>query len=87
MLLPTTPITAPPIEGKDALELAGLLTRYTAPFNLTGFPALSLPCGLAEDGLPVGLQLVAPPWSEARLLRAGAAFEQATRWHLEAPDI
>jgi len=87
LLLPTTPITAPPIEGENALELAGLLTRYTAPFNLTGFPALSLPCGLAEDGLPVGLQLVAPPWSEARLLRAGAAFEQATRWHLEAPDI
>jgi len=87
LFLPTTPITAPPIEGEDALELAGLLTRYTAPFNLTGFPALSLPCGLAEDGLPVGLQLVAPPWSEARLLRAGAAFEHATEWHLDAPDL
>lgn len=87
MILPATPITAPPIEGEDALELAGLLTRYTAPFNLTGFPALSLPCGLGDDRMPVGLQLVAPPWSEARLLRAGAAYENETRWHSEVPVL
>ncbi len=87
LLMPTTPITAPPVEGEDALELAGLLTRYTAPFNLTGLPALSLPCGFADGGLPAGLQLVSPPWSEARLLRAGASYENATGWHLETPDL
>jgi aspartyl-tRNA(Asn)/glutamyl-tRNA(Gln) amidotransferase subunit A len=59
----------------DAVERARLLTRFTAPFNLTGLPALSVPCGLTREGLPVGLQLVGPPWSEQRLLRAGFAFE------------
>lgn len=76
LLLPTTPSSAPTIEGTQALEAARRLTRFTAPFNLTGLPALSIPCGLAE-GLPFGLQLVTRPWGEARLLRAGRACEQA----------
>jgi aspartyl-tRNA(Asn)/glutamyl-tRNA(Gln) amidotransferase subunit A len=59
----------------DAVERARLLTRFTAPFNLTGLPALSLPCGLTREGLPIGLQIVGLPWSEKRLLRAGYAFE------------
>ena len=69
LLMPTTPVPAPPIEGPDAVELARLLTRFTAPFNLTGLPALSLPCGFATDGLPIGLQIVGPHWGEARVLR------------------
>jgi aspartyl-tRNA(Asn)/glutamyl-tRNA(Gln) amidotransferase subunit A len=75
LLLPTTPISAPPIEGTVAIEAARRLTRFTSPFNLTGLPALSLPCGLA-DGLPVGLQLVAGAWQEARLLTAAEAFQR-----------
>ena len=46
---------------------------YTAMFNLTGLPALSLPLHMSESGLPVGVQFVAPPWSEAVLLRLGSA--------------
>ena len=69
------PIPAPVRGSADAVERANLLTRFTAPFNLTGLPALSVPCGLTKEGLPIGLQLVARPWAEARLLRAGWAFE------------
>jgi len=64
-----------------------LLTRFTAPFNLTGLPALSLPCGFSSDGLPIGLQIVGRPWAEAAVLRAGQAYEQATEWHLRRPDL
>lgn len=87
LLLPTTPVAAPPIEGPSAVALARLLTRYTAPFDLTGLPALSLPCGFTTDGLPVGLQIVGPAWGEARVLRAGQAYEQATQWHRTEPDL
>ncbi len=80
LLMPTTAVAAPPIQGPTAIEMARLLTRYTAPFNLTGLPALSLPCGFTPDHLPVGLELIGPAWAEARLLRAGYAYEQATRW-------
>jgi aspartyl-tRNA(Asn)/glutamyl-tRNA(Gln) amidotransferase subunit A len=87
LLLPVTAVPAPPITGPDAVELARLLTRYTAPFNLTGLPALSLPCGFTAEGLPVGLQIVAGYWREAAVLRAGYAYEQATGWHLRVPEL
>jgi aspartyl-tRNA(Asn)/glutamyl-tRNA(Gln) amidotransferase subunit A len=75
LLTPTTPVPAPVRGSADAVERARLLTRFTAPFNLTGLPALSMPCGLTREGLPIGLQIVGPPWSEKRLLQAGYAFE------------
>jgi aspartyl-tRNA(Asn)/glutamyl-tRNA(Gln) amidotransferase subunit A len=106
LLLPTTPIAAPLIEGSNAIEQARRLTRFTAPFNLTGLPALSLPCGFkktsefysnlearpsvnqnSEVSLPIGLQLVAPHWNEARLLQAAQAFETATDWHSRKPAL
>lgn len=87
LLTPTTPIAAPTVEGHDAVEQAGRLTRFTAPFNLTGLPALSVPCGLTNDGLPIGLQIVSRAWSDARVLNAGYAYEQATEWHKQQPKI
>jgi len=87
LLMPTTAIPAPPIQGPDAIEQARLLTRYTAPFNLTGLPAISLPCGFTSAGLPIGLQIVAPSWGEANLLRAAYAYEQATLWHTRRPIL
>ncbi|GIW01269.1 amidase [Roseiflexus sp.] len=85
LLTPTTPITALPIEGLDSVEAARQLTRCTAPFNLAGLPALSAPCGMSAAGLPIGLQIVAAPWREAHVLRAGKAFERATSWHRQTP--
>jgi aspartyl-tRNA(Asn)/glutamyl-tRNA(Gln) amidotransferase subunit A len=87
LLLPTTPIPAPPIEGTGAIEAARQLTRFTSAFNLTGLPALSLPCGFSRDGLPLGLQIVSSHWGEARILQAGHAFELATTWKLRQPDL
>ncbi len=76
LLTPTTPIAAPLIEGADAVEQARQLTRYTAPFNLTGLPALSVPCGFTSNGLPIGLQIIAGAWSEKKVLQAGWIFEK-----------
>jgi aspartyl-tRNA(Asn)/glutamyl-tRNA(Gln) amidotransferase subunit A len=87
LLLPTTPITAPLLEGEDAVERARVLTRFTAPFNLTGMPALSVPCGFDSAGLPIGLQIVSRAWNESGILRAGYAYQQATEWHKHRPEI
>jgi aspartyl-tRNA(Asn)/glutamyl-tRNA(Gln) amidotransferase subunit A len=81
LLTPSTPIPAPFIESSDALEQARRLTRFTAPYNLTGLPALSVPCGFSTNALPIGLQMISPAWKEARLLQAGDAYEAATPWH------
>jgi aspartyl-tRNA(Asn)/glutamyl-tRNA(Gln) amidotransferase subunit A len=81
LIVPTTPIAAPTIEGHDAVEQAGRLTRFTAPFNLAGLPALSVPCGFTKEGLPIGLQIVTRAWADAKALNAGYAYEQATEWH------
>jgi len=85
IVLPTTPITAPPREGQDAVAAAATLTAYTSAFNLTGLPAISIPCGFDRAGLPIGLQLVARPWAEARLLRVARAYERATSWSERRP--
>jgi aspartyl-tRNA(Asn)/glutamyl-tRNA(Gln) amidotransferase subunit A len=87
LITPATPITAPRRGSANAVERAKLLTRFTAPFNLTGLPAISLPCGFSADGLPIGMQIVARPWAEAQLLRAASAYERATEWHLRKPGL
>ena len=87
LLTATTPIAAPPLEGPDAVEQAGRLTRFTSPFNLTGLPAISLPCGYTGLGLPIGLQIVTRPLEESALLRAANAYEGATEWHLRRPGL
>ena len=86
LLTPTTPTAAPPREGQDAVATVARLTTNTSPFNLTGLPALSIPCGFTREGLPIGLQLAAAPWREALLLRAARAYEAATSWHERHPQ-
>lgn len=87
LLLPTTPIPATLIEDTGALEAASQLTRFTSPFNLTGLPAMSIPCGFTGTGLPLGLQIVSKHWAETKVLQAGYAFEQATGWHNHHPNL
>jgi aspartyl-tRNA(Asn)/glutamyl-tRNA(Gln) amidotransferase subunit A len=87
LILPTTPNSAPAVEGADALEQAARLTRFTAPFNLTGLPALSVPCGFTKDGLPIGLQIVSRAGADAKVLNTGYAFEQETEWHEQKPNL
>ena len=58
-----------------------LWLRNTRPFNAYGLPTISLPCGFTEAGLPIGLQISAPSFSEAKLLSFAFAYEQATNWH------
>jgi aspartyl-tRNA(Asn)/glutamyl-tRNA(Gln) amidotransferase subunit A len=90
---PTTTLPAPAIDTLDTLDggiepgTIDALTRLTGPFNLTGLPALSVPCGFTASGLPIGLQLVGRPFGEADLLAAGHAFQQATEWHRRRPVL
>jgi Asp-tRNA(Asn)/Glu-tRNA(Gln) amidotransferase A subunit family amidase len=70
VVTPTVPFVPPPADV-DELELRGRGTSLTYPFNALGWPALALPCGAAEEGLPASIQLAAPAGSDARVLAAG----------------
>lgn len=93
LVTPTTPIVAARI-GAETIRyggtedsVLGAMIRCTAPFNATGLPALSLPCGFTRAGLPVGLQIAGRPFDECNVLRAGHAYEQATGWHERTPKL
>jgi aspartyl-tRNA(Asn)/glutamyl-tRNA(Gln) amidotransferase subunit A len=85
-------IGAPPqgasqvIVDGQAFDVLTALTRYSRVFNLTGLPAISIPCGFTGDGLPVGLQLVGASFEESAVLRAAYAYEQAVEWHRQRPS-
>jgi aspartyl-tRNA(Asn)/glutamyl-tRNA(Gln) amidotransferase subunit A len=84
MAMPTLPIVAPRIEEEEVLigrareNVRLALLRLTRPGNLSGLPAISVPCGFSAEGLPVGLQLMGHPLQEATVLRAAYAYEDAT---------
>jgi aspartyl-tRNA(Asn)/glutamyl-tRNA(Gln) amidotransferase subunit A len=83
---PTTPGVAFAIGAKASDPVQMYLSDiYTVPVNLAGLPALSIPCGAGEAGLPVGLHLVGDYFSEARLLGIAHRYQQASDWHLRAP--
>jgi amidase len=91
LLIPATGIASPTMErmaqmGVDADLMAAML-RYTCPFDMTGSPTITLPGGFTPAGMPVAFQFVARHFDEALLVRAGAAFQQATDWHRRHPAL
>jgi aspartyl-tRNA(Asn)/glutamyl-tRNA(Gln) amidotransferase subunit A len=83
---PTSPKPAPTFETMYDTSL-GFPRSNMPPFNLSGLPALALPCGFSASGLPLSLQLAGRPFDEATVLRAGHAYEQATAWHTRRPIL
>jgi amidase len=69
----------------QAMPVLAAAMRFTAPFNYSGSPTVSLPCGMRSDGVPASLQLVGRHFEEATILAAAAAYEAATDWHLRRP--
>jgi len=93
LLTPTLPTTAFPIGttslkiGEQKVNVVSLLTQYTRPFNLNGFPAITIPCGFSESQLPIGLQIIGRPFDEETVLRTAYAYQQSKDWHLKRPPF
>ena len=78
LVLPATPFPATRIDESDPVALSrGNLTRFTRMFNLTGHPAIVLPCGRTVNGLPIGLQIVGPRWREEKIIQVARVYEEA----------
>ena len=93
LLAPAVPVGAPAID-QEVVEIEDrrenvltLLSRLTRPFNLTGQPTVSVPCGFTADAMPIGMQLAGRPWEEATVLRAARAYERAAGWHRRRPAV
>ncbi|MCH7605923.1 MAG: aspartyl/glutamyl-tRNA amidotransferase subunit A [Chloroflexi bacterium] len=90
---PTEPVTAPKLLeehvqiGEHRVGTTAALTQYTRPYNISGFPAITVPCGFSDTGMPIGLQLAGRPFDELTVLRAAYAYEQATDWHKRRPPV
>ena len=88
---PTTSIVAPYIDqerviiGGQSVPVREALLRITRVFSTVGFPAISVPCGFTEAGLPIGLQIVGKPLGEVLLLQVAHAYQKSTQWHLRRP--
>jgi aspartyl-tRNA(Asn)/glutamyl-tRNA(Gln) amidotransferase subunit A len=92
LVTPATPVSAPTIaelkQNPDLLRPRELLLlRNTRPANMWGLPAISVPCGFTAAGLPIGLQIIGPPWREDKVLQLAYAYEQATTWHKRHPAL
>ncbi len=92
--LPTVPIQVPAVSETQStstdpklLAMLGGMAALTRPFNYLGVPAMSVPCGFDENGLPIAFQLVARPFDEAAVLRVAHAFQTVTHWHKQTPPV
>lgn len=83
---PTMSSPAPRFAEVDAMSTARR-PSFTGPYNLTGMPAISVPCGFNATGLPIGLQLAGKPFDEPTVLRAAYTYQQHTRWFEQRPQV
>lgn len=86
LVSPTMTGTAPAFAGWDP-DKALASPSFTPIWNLTGLPALSIPCGFSSAGLPIGMQVVGKPFDEPRVLAVGDAYQRLTDWHARVPDV
>lgn len=86
LLLPTVREPAPLI-SETVNETHHRPRRNTVAFNHFGIPAMTLPCGFSNDGLPSGLQVVRPAYQESLVLQVAYAYQQSTDWHLRTPPV
>ena len=91
LIAPSVAVGAPRID-QELVEVGGrrenalsLMSRLTRPFNLTGQPTISMPCGFTSEGMPIGMQIAGRLWEESTALRAAHGYEQATEWHTRKP--
>jgi aspartyl-tRNA(Asn)/glutamyl-tRNA(Gln) amidotransferase subunit A len=91
---PTIPVTAPRLSSlsvdlvdESAEGSLSTLVHHEYPANVTGLPALSVPCGFDDEGMPVGFQIIGRPLEEAKLFGIGAAYQAATDWHTRQPHL
>ncbi len=87
LVLPTSPGPAHAFTEETPGRDFTPFVRRTGPFNLTGLPAVSVPCGFTGDGLPVGLEIAGRPFADGTVLQAAHAYQQATVWHLRRPAL
>ena len=81
LLTPTSPVPAYKIDGHMDPLTTYMLDVTTIPVNMAGLPGISIPCGFASDGMPIGMQLIGKVLDEETILRAAYTFEQATEYH------
>ena len=86
LVTPTMTQPAAPFEGYDATSTVRG-PSFTAPFNLSGLPAISVPCGFTASGLPIGMQVAGKPFDEPGIFRVAYAYEQAARWFDQRPPF
>jgi aspartyl-tRNA(Asn)/glutamyl-tRNA(Gln) amidotransferase subunit A len=85
LITPTMP--NPPARIAEASNLTAVSIRNTCPFDVFGLPAISVPCGFTQSGLPIGLQISGAPFAESTVLAMAHAYEQATDWHDVRPRL